>query len=208
MKVTNTAVRISLAVANYTKEVGMIHHQLLFRTFLWLYGSLILYHVWRLGIDSWEPLAGMLICMAIAFLAHRKHGYIPSALLVAHMGMEWYHHALHGSHYTNWELVFYGVHALFDAVFLCVEAKEHYGRWARHFVLAIIALLVGIFAYCFVPAVPAMPSFASPFAPGVGGGHADHSHSHGGELLHYALLGGMLGCLGFQLLARKHHHQH
>lgn len=189
----------------------MLHHRLFFKIFLTVYGGFLLVHVFEMGFDSWLLLAGLLGGMAVALVAHRKHGYLPSIFLVGHMLIEWYHHALHGNHYDGGEIAFHGIHALLDVVFLYVEAKEYLGKYALPFLGLVITTLVGIFAFNYVSAPP---SFAmSPLiaqALEVQKVIEEH-YSHGGGLLHYAVIGGMLGCaLSHLFLAPrwKHIHQH
>jgi hypothetical protein len=189
----------------------MLHHRLFFKVFLIIYGGFLLVHVWEMGFDSWLLLAGMLGGMAVALVAHKGHGYLPSIFLVGHMLIEWYHHALHGNHYDGGEITFHGIHALLDMVFLSVEAKEHFGKYALPFLGVVITIIVGIFAFNYVPA---QPSFAmSPLVSQalemqkVLGEH----HSHGGGILHHAVIGGMLGCVLSHLFLApqwKHIHQH
>ncbi len=187
------------------------HPDLFFTTFLVLYGGFLLVHVLETGFSSWQAIASMSGGMSVAIVAHRKHGFAPSVFLVGHMLIEWYHHALHSNHYTTGEFFFHGIHALLDMVFLYVESKEHYARYALPFLGVVVATLVGIFAYNYVPA---QPSFAmSPLVAqaldmqkALGG-----YHSHGGGILHHAVIGGMLGCVLSHLFLSprwKHIHQH
>lgn len=186
------------------------HRNLFFTTFLILYGGFLLVHVWETGFSSWQALAAIFGGMAVAIVAHRKHGFAPSVFLVGHMLIEWYHHALHSNHYTSGEFFFHGVHAVLDMVFLYVEAKEHYAKYALPSLGAVVITLAGIFAYNYVPA---LPSFAlSPLIAqalevqkALGG-----YHSHGGGVLHHIVIGGMLGCVLSHLFLApgwKHVHQ-
>jgi len=86
--------------------------------------------VFEIGFGSWQIVAGLLGGMAVALVAHRKHGYMPSVFLVGHMIIEWYHYALHGSHYDSTVIAFHGIHAMLDVVFLYLEAKAHYSKYA------------------------------------------------------------------------------
>lgn len=203
-------------------EVAKTRRQLFFekaikwapKVFFILYGGLLLlgHHFFSVGLMSWQSVIGLAAFALVAFFVHTKHGKFPSLLIAVHMGMEWYHHALHVNHYGIGEIVFYGVHALGDAVFLTFETKEHYKKRAKWFLLAILVILVGIFAYYYVPA-PTVVSFAKPFAmpPGMEQVAPGHSHAHDGGPFHTAVLGGILGCLVFQLLSAfgwKHGHGH
>jgi hypothetical protein len=208
-------------IDNVSSEVTESRYQLFLKkltakwwlwAFLMPYGALLLYHLFSMGVMSWMSVTGLAACAIVAFFAHTKHGKLPSLLIVIHMGLEWYHHALHGNHYGTGELVFYGVHALFDVIFLTLEAKEHYGKWAKWFLLTILVLLVGIFSLNYVPAPPVM-SFAKSFAvpSGMEQVTSGHSHAHGGGPFHTAVLGGILGCLVFQMLTAfgwRHSHSH
>lgn len=176
----------------------MIHHRMFFRLFLVIYGGFLLVHVWGMRFNSWLLPAGLLGGMAVAIVAHRKHGFAPSVFLVGHMVIEWYHHALHGSHYNGGEITFHGVHVILDMMFLYMEAKEHYAKYALPFLGVVLITLVGIFTYNYVPAPHVVPYVFTPV-----------HHSHGGGALHYAVIGGMLGCVLshlFLLLRKKHVH--
>ncbi len=173
----------------------MAERRSFFKFFLIVYGGFLLMHVWEMGFDSWSLLAGLLGGMAVALIAHKGHGYLPSVFLVGHMIIEWYHHALHGSHYNTGEVTFHGIHAILDMVFLYVEAKEHYSKYVLPFLSLVVLILIGIFTYNYVPA----PSnFAmSPLvvqALEVHKAVGEH-HSHGGGILHHMVIGGMLGCV-------------
>jgi hypothetical protein len=127
------------------------------------------------------------------------------------MTIEWYHHALHGNHYNGVEIAFHGIHALLDMVFLYVEAKEHFGKYALPFIGLVVATLVGIFALNYV--APPSTFVMSPLiaqALEVQKVIGEH-HSHGGGVLHHAVIGGMLGCVLSHLFLAprwKHVHQH
>ena len=189
----------------------MTHHRLFFKLFLIIYGGFLLTHVWEMEFHSWQIFAGLLGGMAVALVAHKKHGYSPSVFLVAHMTIEWYSHALHGNHYDGGELTFHGIHAVLDVVFLCVEAKGHYKKYALPFVLLVCLMLAGIFVYNYVPTLSTVamsPLLAQAFEMQKTMGN---SHTHGGGTLHYAVIGGMLGCVISHLFLAsrwKHIHQH
>lgn len=168
-------------------------NKLFFKLFLVLYGGFLFIHVWEIGFDSWKMIAGLLGGMALAFAAHKGHGYVPSLFLVGHMTIEWYHHAVHGSHYSGSEITFHGIHALMDAIFLFVEAKEHYAKYALLFLSGVCVTLGIIFVINYIPAPPTTISF-SPFMSN------GEEHSHKGGALHYIVIGGILGCVLSHLL--------
>lgn len=174
------------------------HRSLAFKWFLVVYGGFLSVHVWEMGIDSWQLLAALLGGLAIAFVAHKGHGYLPTVFLVGHMFIEWYHHALHSNHYDPGEIAFHGTHAVLDMVFLYVEAQEHYAKYALSFIGLVVLAIASIFAYNYVPA-PYVVSYV--FTP--------VHHSHGGGVLHYVVIGGMLGCILSHLflsIRKKHAH--
>jgi hypothetical protein len=189
----------------------MIHHRLFFKVFLIIYGGFLLVHLWEIGFDSWLLLAGLLGGMAVALVAHKGHGYLPSVFLVGHMLIEWYSHALHGSHYETSEITFHGIHAMLDMVFLYMEAKEHYEKYALPFLVVVVATLLGIFAFNYVPA-PSVFAISPLVAQALEMQKAlEEHHSHGGGILHHAVIGGMLGCVLSHLFLTpswKHVHQH
>ncbi|MCX6756589.1 MAG: hypothetical protein NTW35_00340 [Candidatus Nomurabacteria bacterium] len=189
----------------------MLHNRLFFKVFLIIYGGFLLVHVWGIGFDSWLLLAGLLGGMAVALVAHKGHGYLPSVFLVGHMLIEWYHHALDGNHYDGSEIAFHGIHALLDMVFLYVEAKEHFGKYALPFLGVVVTIIVSIFAFNYVPApstftISHLVNQALEMQKDIG----EH-HSHGGGILHYVVIGGMLGCVLSHLFLAprwKHIHQY
>lgn len=185
----------------------MLQQRLFFKSFLIVYGSFLLVHVWEMGFGSWQLFAGMLGGVAIALVAHKQHGYAPSIFLVAHMVIEWYHHALHGSHYETGEIVFHGIHTCLDVMFLFIEARAHYGKYALPFVLLVGTTLGGIFIYYYIP----LPHDVSPLlaqAMEIQRMTSDH-HDHGGGMLHYVVIGGMFGCVFSHLfLAPRWKHVH
>lgn len=164
----------------------MAHSKKFFTLFLLVYGMFLLTHTWNI-VSSLPILAVVCGGLAVAIAAHKQHGYAPSVFLVIHMIIEWYYHARHGGHYSSTEIVFHAVHALLDLIFLWVESK-HYGKWAIHFLVGVLSLLVGIVWYFYVPAPPPMRSF-TPFVQAL----VPHTHTHG--WVHSFVLGGMLGCV-------------
>lgn len=173
--------------------------RLFFKLFLITYGGFLLVHVGEMVLSSWQLLAGMLGGMAVALVAHKQHGYLPSVFLVGHILIEWYHHALHGSHYDGGEIAFHGVHAILDMAFLCVEAKEHYAKYALLFFSVVFLMLVGIVAYSYVP------------APSEIEGALGRHHARDEGLLYHAVVGGILGCIIWHLFPSskwKRVHQH
>jgi len=190
-----------------------VGHSQFFHLFLWGYGGFLLLHVYKMGFGSWQVVAGLLGGMAVALVAHRKHGYTPSIFLVGHMTIEWYHHAQHGSHYDFTEILFCGVHAVLDVVFLTHEVREHYSKYAYLVLVSVGALVAGIFWYYYMPATP-QPEVVSPLlqqALDVQKSMGEHNHSHGGGALGAIVVGGVLGCVLSQLSILpnwKHVHTH
>ena len=182
----------------------MTHRRLLFTAFLIIYGGVLLAHVWEMGINSWQLATGLL-GVTISLAAHRKHGYLPLAFIVGHMMIEWYHHALEGSHYNSGEITFYGVHAVLDMAFLYVEARAHFGRYAMPLLGAISLCMLVIFLGN-AEGMHAIGNHAEKVAESA---HQEHTHSEEGWI-HYAVIGGMLGCILSQLFTMmrwKHPHQ-
>ncbi len=185
----------------------MGHHHWLFNVFLIVYGGFLLAHVWGMGFTSWHMLVVMLMGVAVAFIAHKQHGYVPSVLLVSHMIVEWCYHALHGNHYSLEEIVFHGVHALLDVVFLCIEAKEHYAKYALRLLAMVTLVLLGVFVYYYVPprqvaSVPVSATMSPLIAQALEVRKAmSGNHVHGGGIIHYTVIGGMIGCVMAHLIS-------
>lgn len=163
-------------------------NKLFFKLFLVLYSGFLFIHIWEMGLGSWKLAAGLLGGVAIALAAHKGHGYVPSLFLVGHMTIEWYYHAVHGSHYSRSEIAFHGIHAFMDAIFLFIEAKEHYTKYALLFLGGVCITLSSIFVINYIPAPPVTISFSPFMQNGL-------KHSHGGGVLHYIIIGGILGCV-------------
>lgn len=145
-----------------------------------------------MGFHSWQLLAGMFGGLAAALVAHKRHGYLPSCFLVTHMIIEWYHHALHGSHYDSGEITFHGIHTLLDIVFLHVEAKVHYQKFALLLVVCVVITLIGIFVHYYVPAS----------SPALWSSVIEEKSLHSNSVLNYVVIGGMLGCVLSHLFFR------
>ena len=169
----------------------LLDQEALFKLFLIVYGGFLLVHIFEIGFSSWQVFAGLLGGMAVALVAHKSHGYAPSIFLIGHMLIEWYHHAKHGSEYDGYELAFHGVHAALDLVFLFIEARAHYGKYAYLLLGSVLTILGAMFFYFYVSGV------------------SGHEHEHGPELLHIVVIGGMLGCVISHLfLVSKWKHVH
>lgn len=150
-----------------------------FRIFLFLYATLLVFHIWEtLPEDSWEVFAGLFIGAAIAAAAHQKHGYIPLLFLGGHLVLEWHHHGVHGGEYSLGEVTLHGIHAIFDFCFLSIEARRHYRK---------PALLIGLTAV-----VIGGVFFISKYKAGV-----IENHQHNDNFLHFIVLGGVLGCIAW-----------
>lgn len=188
----------------------MLHQNLFFRVFLFMYGGFVISHIWSTGFSSWHLYAWMTLGATVALFTHKQHGYMPLALLVCHMIVEWCSHALHGNHYSQGELVFHGIHAVLDFVFLSVEAREHCGKYAVPFLGAVIALIVGIVWYNYVPAPKPLPENLSPLiAQALEVQRAMQNHSHNGGILYHIVIGGILGCIAsHMLIITQHKHAH
>lgn len=186
----------------------MLHHNLFFRIFLLVYGGFLITHIWSTGFSSWHLFAWMSGGAALALFAHRQHGYMPSVLLVCHMVIEWYSHALHGNHYSQSELVFHGIHAILDVMFLSMEAKEHYGEYALLFIGVVVTMVAWVVWYNYVPALEPLPKNVSPLvAQALEIQRTMQNHSHGGGILYHLVIGGILGCIvSHMIIVTQHKH--
>lgn len=168
------------------------NRKIFFQLFLIVYGGFLFVHIWEMGFSSWQMLGALLGGFALALLAHKRHGYLPSIFLVGHMIIEWYHHALHGNHYDSQEITFHGIHAFLDIVFLHIEAKAHYQKYALPLVVCVVVALVVIFIYYYVPAAEALLWLET----------IEEKTVHEDAVLNYVVTGGMLGCVLSHLFFR------
>lgn len=172
--------------------------------FLVIYGVVLFAHILEMGLGSWHVLAALFAGCAVAVVAHKRHGFIPLALLLVHMTIEWYAHALYGGHYTTNELVFHGIHAVFDITFLYLEAGAHFKKYRLALVTVVVAFLAGVFYFNFVPSIST--EHLSPLYAQFVETHAEAAHDHdhsGNSLLHPLVLGGVLGCVLSHLIYKR-----
>ncbi len=111
----------------YTHRATLAWKNSLFKAFLMMYLVVILVHIASTHF-TWQIVGALFAGAAVAALAHRRHGVVPSVLLLIHIAIEWTVHAQHISHYSGIAIVFHSMHTLFDACFLYIEAKYHWGR--------------------------------------------------------------------------------
>ncbi len=181
-----------------------------FRIFLMVYGCFLVSHLLHTGVTSLGALTALFGGLAVAVMAHKGHGFVPLVFLFLHMTLEWYNHAKHGNHYAMREYTFHGIHACLDLVFLSAETYEHYKKYTLLIVGSAVAVLGLWFWYFYEPA-PVLSSLllrAYEMKRQLDGGAG---HVHGGGPIHHFVIGGMLGCVIYQLflVSRwKHVHTH
>ena len=137
---------------------------------------------------TWQSLLALCTGGAIAVMTHGKYGIIPSILLVTHITIEWFVHARHGWHYNTMTLTLASTHVVFDGLFLCVEARRHWGARWKWWLAAVVVGVAIIFWYFYIPPVPQLKSFA----PHLRSVAVSHTHAH--SVWQLMLIGGIVGC--------------
>ena len=178
----------------HTHHASSAWRDSLFKAFLSMYLVIVLVHTASTHF-TWQVVGALFAGGAVAAIAHRGHGIVPSVLLLTHVVIEWAVHARHGSHYSGITLTFHGMHTLFDASFLYIEAKHHWGRQWKWRLGVAAACISFIFWYLYIPE---MKSFAPYVAQQI-------MHTHTAHWVQQLLVGGILGCVLSHLLARKVH---
>ncbi len=165
--------------------------EILFKIFLVLY--IVVLGIHAKNID-WTVLSGIALLSGVllAYFAHARKGFVTILLLAVHMTIEWSQHVSVGLSYTTGELIFHGIHALFDIVFLVSEFKRH----SHNALKAILAgILVGLLSLLLL---------------------GNHKHVETSEETHHAeseehtefpfdalIMGGILGCAVTHLFERR-----
>lgn len=157
-------------------------HDKFFKAFLVIYLGFLLYHASTLDLGSWLVTTGLIIGITLSIVAHIRHGYSTILLLLAHMTIEWIEYTNHGSHYSNKELVFYGLHVVLDFVFLWQEAKVHLPHF-RYYIMGIVGSAVLIIIINMQYSEP-VHTFGVHLV----------EHEHKSSILETLVIGGVLGC--------------
>jgi len=133
---------------------------------------------------DWTFLVGLGVFtgLVISIVAHLKHGYITLILLIIHMGIESVEHANQITNYSNWNVIFYGLHTLLDILFLYQEAKAHLFKYRYVFTLGVIVCLCLLFL-CLHKNVLGVVD------------------THQGLPIESVVIGGILGCTFSQILS-------
>lgn len=164
-------------------------HDKFFKVFLLIYAGFLVFHALQM---VWTPLAvlGALVGLALAIVAHLRHGYATLILLIVHMTLEWTEYAQSGFAYSGREMAFYIVHVLLDGVFFWQEAKSHLFRF-RYQAAAGVLIGLGILSFFL-------------YTPNSG---LVVEEKESAVPVEAAVIGGILGCTLSHLLSkRKHNH--
>ncbi len=160
-----------------------------FTAFLLLYLAMAIMATHSETNITWQALLALGAGGAIAVMAHGKYGIIPSVLLVAHITIEWFVHARHGWHYNTMMLTLASTHMVFDGVFLCLEARRHWGAQWKWWLATVVVSVIIIFWYFYTPPAPQLKSFA----PHLQSMTVTHTHTYNAWQL--MLIGGIVGCV-------------
>jgi hypothetical protein len=125
---------------------------------------------------------GLCTGIALAIVAHMRHGYGTIILLLVHMTIEWSEYARHGA-YSNKEIVFYGLHTMLDIVFLWQEARTHLFRF-RYILMGSTILYLKLLFVCMRHISHSIPAYTT-------------------NLIEIVVIGGIAGCTLSHLIRRK-----
>lgn len=173
----------------------MHKHNKFFKVFLLIYLAFLLYHASELKLDSWLAIVGLSTGIALAIVAHMRHGYGTIILLLVHMTIEWSEYASYGSHYSSKEMLFYGLHVVLDFAFLWQEAKTHLPRF-RYYIMGSVAVGVLMLFVIVSQNAPAAYVYGMQFVH-------QNEHAHESSLFETVVIGGILGCTLSHLLRKK-----
>ncbi|HEY1041443.1 MAG TPA: hypothetical protein VGE63_01825 [Candidatus Paceibacterota bacterium] len=172
-----------------TIQTHFHHHKKIYlNIFLIAYGiASILHIITTLTNDAtFWALGAFIAGLIVAIYSHNRHGYETIALLLIHMGIEWWQHAQHINIYTLKEYIFHSIHAILDTILL-VEESHHFKN--RNAFLMIVALgLLGLVIWSF---------FKTEHHFGIHMLAHTHSHTHSAwyTAIEAAVSGGIIGCI-------------
>lgn len=172
----------------------MHKHNKFFKIFLVIYLAFLLYHA--SGIEFTSPLTviGLITGVALAIVAHMRHGYGTIILLLIHMGIEWSEYTHHGFHYSKNDIVFYALHTVLDFIFLWQEAKTHLTKF-RYVIMGSTTLVIIILVLTTNHEISPAQMFTMKYLP--------HDHEHGLSMFETIVIGGILGCTLSHLFRKK-----
>lgn len=156
--------------------------------FLSVYFVILVSHLFYLSWNSIWVVLAVLLGFVLAVFAHLRHSIVTLGFLITHMSFEWFEYARHGWHFSREQFVVYGVHVVFDGVFLHQELKKHYNKFRWAVFTSVVGLLFVVFIINYRP--PPRHFLVKQFqARGI-----THNHAHD-SLLSAFVVGGMLGCV-------------
>lgn len=156
-----------------------------FKIFLGIYLIFFLYH--SLTGFTLSGVIGLIVGLSVAFIAHAKKSHFTTALLLAHILIEWVEYSKHGLTYSSRELVMYGIHTFLDFVFLWQTLK----RPVREYVVG--GLAIGI--VCLIITTKREPIYAF--------GQKMLVHHHEPSFLEMIVVGGIIGCTVAHIVEKK-----
>lgn len=154
--------------------------------FLWVYLVVWLWHgTTTLNIAA-ETFVYSGIGFGLAWIAHRRAGYLTLFFLLSHMVIEWFDLGRHWASSKTCQLVLFGIHSLMDLSFLWSQLPSRCGnsRWIG--LLGVLGLAVLVF------------SLAPEHHPTAAMGMHKHGHNHT-SAVSLMVWGGVLGCIAWHL---------
>ena len=155
---------------------------LFFKVFVRIYVIVLFIHSCALDWSLWQTSAAVLAGVLVAILAHSRYGIATIALLVFHMGIEWFEHSKNAWRYTAADFAFHGIHVCLDFVFLYQELRMHAPKYRHLAFTGIGSSLVFLFWFCHQGA------YAIPVTLG-----------RDTLAVEPFIMGGMFGCIGYHV---------
>lgn len=158
-----------------------------FKIFLCVYLVFFLFHSIT-GESNVLGITGLITGVVVALIAHARRSHFTTALLLAHILIEWVEYSKHGLHYSTQELVLYAVHTILDFVFLWQTLKKP----IREYIVG--GLAVGII--CLIITTKQEP-------PVYAFGQNMVAHKHHPNFLEMLVVGGIIGCTVAHIIEKK-----
>lgn len=158
----------------------------------------MLSHILEEGMLSVFMLSALLGGVAVALVAHRKHGITPIVFLLCHMVIEWFYHGTSYHSYQTTDYMLHLFHASLDFAFLTIESKSHLKKSYIWFIIFTLFVLSAIF-------IGASEIEHLLFAHETTLALEQHDHS---SILKMLVSGGIIGCVVSHLYFLRHDHNH
>lgn len=162
-----------------------------FKIFLIVYLLFFLQHTLVGGFTK-IGILGLIAGISVAFIAHSRASHFTTALLLAHILIEWVEYSNHGVHFSTKELVLYGVHTILDFVLLWNILK----RPIREYIVG--GLAMGILILLISTNIEIEKHYGNAEM------HEEkHEHKHNGNFLELFVVGGIIGCTVYHIAEKR-----